>query len=54
MTVYFELFGSRVRGHGIRELIGMLAKGLRSQGFNKLAHELRSFVVNNRDVLMML
>ena len=26
-AVYFEPFGSRVRGHGIRELISMLAKG---------------------------
>ena len=53
-AIYFELLGSRIRGHGIRELIGMLAKGLESQGFNELAHELRSFVVNNRDVLVML
>ncbi|GAB6944161.1 HEPN domain-containing protein [Vulcanisaeta sp. JCM 14467] len=53
-AIYFELLGFRIRGHGIRELIGMLAKGLESQGFNELAHELRSFVVNNRDVLVML
>ncbi|GAB6946956.1 HEPN domain-containing protein [Vulcanisaeta sp. JCM 16161] len=53
-AVYFELFGSRVRGHGIRELIGMLIKGLGSQGFNELARELMDFVSENRDILIML
>ena len=27
-AIYFELLGSRIRGHGIRELIGMLTKVL--------------------------
>ncbi|WP_243677944.1 HEPN domain-containing protein [Vulcanisaeta distributa] len=54
-AIYFELFGSKVRGgHGIRELIGMLTKGLEYQGFNELVRELRDFVVSNRDILIML
>ncbi|ADN50743.1 HEPN domain-containing protein [Vulcanisaeta distributa] len=53
-AVYFELFGSKVRGHGIRELIGMLIKGLGSQGFSELVRELRDFVIYNRDILIML
>ncbi|BDR91482.1 HEPN domain-containing protein [Vulcanisaeta souniana] len=53
-AVYFELLGSKVRGHGIRELIGVLTKGLGSQGFSELVRELRDFVVYNRDILIML
>ena len=53
-AAYFELFGVKVRGHGIRELLGLLAKDLEAQGYSELARELRDFVADNRDVLIML
>lgn len=51
-AVYFELLGSRIRGHSLRELIGALAKGLESQGYAEEARRLREFVADNRDVLV--
>ncbi len=53
-AAYFELFGVKVRGHGIRELLDLLAKDLEAQGYSELARELRDFVADNRDVLIML
>mgnify|MGYP001626202772 FL=1 len=53
-AVYFELFGVKIRGHGIRELLGFLAKDLESQNYKELARRLRDFVTENRDVLITL
>ncbi|MGC9135896.1 HEPN domain-containing protein [Caldivirga sp.] len=53
-AIYFELFGVKIRGHGIRELLGLLAKDLEAQGYSELARELRDFAVDNRDVFIIL
>lgn len=47
-----SFWGSKIRGHGLRELIGALAKGLESQGYTEQASRLREFVMENRDVLV--
>lgn len=53
-AAYFELFSVKIRGHGIRELLSLLARNLEVQGYGKLVRRLRSFVADNRDILIAL
>jgi len=53
-AVHYEIFGVRIRGHGIRELLSLLSKELETHGFINEAQSIRSFVTSNRDVLVML
>ncbi|KUO79683.1 MAG: DNA-binding protein [Vulcanisaeta sp. OSP_8] len=53
-AVHYEIFGVRIRGHGIRELLGLLSKELETHGFINEARLIRDFVTSNRDVLVML
>ena len=32
-AVYYEIFGVKIRGHGVRELLGLLSKELETHGF---------------------
>jgi len=42
------LFGDRVRGHSLRELLGILSRSLERHGYVELAGEIRSFVGEHR------
>ncbi len=53
-AAYFQLFGEKRRGHGLRELLGALARDLEAQGYAEQARAVRQFVVEYRDVLVML
>lgn len=53
-AVYFELLGSKIRGHSLRELIGALVRELESQSYAEQARRLREFVTENRDALVAL
>ncbi len=48
----YELFGERVRTHGIRELLGLLARLLEEAGFVEEAERVRGFVAENRGLLI--
>ena len=50
-AVFYELFGERVRGHSLRELLGMLSRSLERHGYVELAGEIRSFVGEHRSRL---
>ncbi len=51
-AVAYELFGERIRGHGLRELLSFVVRRLESCGFGDEARVLRSFVAENRDLLI--
>ena len=53
-AVYYELFGERLRGHGLRELLGVLANSLGKAGLRDKAEELKMFVLSNRYALALL
>ena len=53
-AMYYEIFGVKIRGHGVRELLGLLSKELETHGFINEARLIRDFVTSNRDVLVML
>ena len=50
-AVFYELFGDRVRGHSLRELLGILSRSLERHGYVELAGEIRSFVGEHRSRL---
>ncbi|WP_048192254.1 HEPN domain-containing protein [Pyrolobus fumarii] len=51
-SVLYELFGERVRGHGLRELLGLLARLLEEAGYGREAEAVRSFVAKHRGLLI--
>ncbi len=51
-AVLFELFGERIRGHGIRELLGLLARRLEEAGYVREAESVRELVVTYRSTLV--
>lgn len=53
-SVYYELFGAPLRGHGLRELLGVLAKTLRDAGYPEEAGLLVEYVADNRRLLALL
>jgi len=53
-AVYFELFGGRIRGHRIREMLGLLAKSLEAEGFKVHASRVLEFIAQHRDNLIIL
>lgn len=50
-SVYYELFGAPLRGHGLRELLGVLARSLRAAGYEEEAELLVLFAADERSVL---
>ncbi len=48
----YELFGERVRGHGIRELLSILARRLEEAGYRREADTVREFVAEHRGLLV--
>ncbi len=50
-SVYYELFGAPLRGHGLRELLGVLARSLRVAGYREEAERLSLFVADERAAL---
>jgi HEPN domain-containing protein len=51
-AVLYELFGERVRGHNIRELLGLLARLLDRAEYHNEANRVRDFVADNRGILI--
>lgn len=51
-AVIYELFGERVRGHGIRELLGLLVKLLREAGYSGESLLLEEFADRMREYLI--
>ncbi|ADM27358.1 HEPN domain protein [Ignisphaera aggregans DSM 17230] len=51
-SVYYELFGSMLRGHKIRELLAILIKSLESHGYKAYADEILRFVDEHRRTLI--
>ena len=43
-AVFYELFGDRIRGHGIRSLLGALSRSLRKHGYEKISDKIEHFV----------
>ncbi|WP_440059480.1 HEPN domain-containing protein [Thermogladius sp. 4427co] len=52
-AVYYELFGEKVRGHRLRELLSVFVKMLEAHGFRDLADRLLSFAEENRRMLIL-
>ncbi len=53
-AVHYELFGSMVRGHRLRELLALLIKSLDEHSYHREAEKLLEFVDKNRRILIML
>ncbi len=53
-AVYYELFGIRLRGHRLRELLGVLIKTLDEHCYTRWAEELLRFVDENKRTLIMI
>ena len=53
-AIYYELFGLRLRGHRLRELLGALARALEEHGYARVAEKLLEFVDENRRALIMI
>jgi len=51
-SIYFELFGSVIRGHRVRELLSALARALDEQGFRGYAERVVRFVDEYRRTLI--
>ena len=51
-AILYELFGERVRGHGLRELLGLLARLLEDAGYRSEADKIRVFVAEHRGLLI--
>ncbi len=47
-AILYEIFGERVRGHRLRELLAVLVKGLEGEGFRDLAGEVLDFIDRKR------
>lgn len=52
-AVYYELFGERVRGHRLRELLSLFVKMLEAQGFKDLANKVLVIVDQNRRLFIL-
>jgi len=52
-AVFYELFGDRIRGHSLRELLGVLSKSLEKHGYTKLVGEIRDLVDEHRSWLIL-
>ncbi len=50
-TIY-ELFGEQVRGHGLREMLGHLARLLEKAGYREEAEAIREFIARKRSLLI--
>ncbi len=53
-SVYYELFGAPLRGHGLRELLGILVKTLGDAGYDAEADALTEYVARRRRILALL
>ncbi len=53
-SVYYELFGAPLRGHGLRELLGVLVKALGDAGYDAEADALTEYVAGHRRILALL
>ncbi len=53
-AVYVELLGYTPRGHGLRRLLGYLARVLEEAGLAEQARVLQSFTAQRRDTLVLL
>lgn len=51
-AVLYELFGERVRGHALRELLGLVARLLDDAGYSGEAGRIRGFVADNGSLLI--
>jgi len=51
-AVLYELFAEQYKGHGLRELLGLLAMRLREAGYGGLAERISSFVGEERAALI--
>lgn len=47
-AVYFELFGGRIRGRRVREMLGLLVKSLEAEGFKIHASRVLDFIAQRR------
>ena len=52
-SVLYELFGEKVRGHGLRELLGHLSKLLNRHGYGGMADKIYSLVDKHRRNLIL-
>ena len=52
-AVLYEIFGDRIKGHGLRELLGILSKSLEKNGYRECAERIREFVGEFRDGLIL-
>jgi len=53
-SVYYELFGAPLRGHGLRELLGILSKALSDAGYDAEADTVMEYVAKRRRILAVL
>jgi len=52
-ATYYELFGEKIRGHNIRNLLGTLLETLKQHGYNKESEKIKSFVNQYREELIL-
>lgn len=53
-AVHYELLGEKVRGHGLRELLGLFARSLREAGYEKEADAITGLALEHRRALALL
>lgn len=52
-AVFYEIFGDRARGHGLRELLGAFSKFLERSGYQEASERVKEFVGEFRDKLIL-
>jgi len=52
-ATFYELFGDRVKGHGLRELLSAFSKSLERSGHREAAERIREFVGEFRGKLIL-
>lgn len=52
-AIYFDIFGGGLRGHGLRELLGVLVRALEAHGYDVHAGKLLDFIDKHRRQLML-